>query len=533
MSQPASPIGSVEFIVKFDSMQSGFVNALKEAMKDLDLDAGADPQLTSKIDEILNNLRNRLRSMWTGNRKQFLTSAVADIEHNQDLQTIKSVAKDIIIGKKVIKEEDYKTPEEFQAKAESMAAKYLDNWSLMIQKAINDKAYWEKNKSFLITHQARIQAGLNLGRWPSGTLDAFRQIIREFSLEAKYKKIAKEEKFEISTQKHMAAIPFEIDITEGEGPKKKIVDFETLSDALSRRDIKKEELDKAMALKPGKGLEEYSRIKEVTEDMLKDYIIVKGSHLPNIFANTWKKMKEFKGKEWPMKGTYIPDYTYQLKNTQESIDKFLKVAEKAGSSKKEVDEIIAEVRQAFGLKKGEAFGTKVEGMEVEIKYEALGKEETQKLSEELEKLRLLKGISGTTFKQAHKLEREELDLMEKIKGLKVTIESAHQAFKTIIGDFKIIPDESTIKGLRKYGKHVRVTTEKQEGLMNVGEQLEEKSKLSKSAKENLRIEDILLMNKYGNMLKEALETKNVDLITAFKTMLEGLTPEQRSQILKK
>ena len=75
MSQPASPIGSVEFIVKFDSMQGAFVDALKEAMKDVEIDTGADPQLTSKIDEILDNLRNRLRGIWTGDRLQFLETA--------------------------------------------------------------------------------------------------------------------------------------------------------------------------------------------------------------------------------------------------------------------------------------------------------------------------------------------------------------------------------------------------------------------------------------------------------------------------
>ena len=81
MSQPASPIGSVEFIVKFDSMQSSFVDALKEAMKDVEIETGADPQLTSKIDEILDNLRNRLRGIWTGDRLQFLETAKPELKH--------------------------------------------------------------------------------------------------------------------------------------------------------------------------------------------------------------------------------------------------------------------------------------------------------------------------------------------------------------------------------------------------------------------------------------------------------------------
>jgi len=541
MSQPASPVGSVEFIVKFDSMQSGFVDALKEAMKDVEIETGADPQLTNKIDEILDNLRNRLRGIWTGNRQQFLATAVADIRNNQDIETIKNVARDVIIGQGILKKEEEQTPEEFQAKAEDLGKKYLQNWSLMIQKAIEDKAYWEKMKDFIITHQARIHAGLNLGRWPSQARKAFKQIIKEFSIEEKFKEKAKEEKFPIITQKGMAPTPLEIDITEGEGPKKKITDWLELADAMSKRGVSKEEMDKAMSLVPGPGLR--GNIMIAAQDLLKDYIIAKESDLPNIFHQTWRKMQEVKALgDYPIVGGTRPDISFSLENTLESLEKFRKVYESAGFAEKEIKEMIDEAREAFGLKTGQPFGTKVEGMAIEVEVSELStaKKEEEKakadiILEKLKKLKEKKLIAGLSPEGKKQLEEEEADWIKFKEDIRVGVkETVHQSFKMFVRDFKADPSYAELRGLlAKSPEGMKaITPATSPNLIDVASDLRNVKELLITAQESSKIEKILNIQELGRMLKEALETKNVDLIRAIEQIFSELTPEQRSKILK-
>lgn len=535
MSQPASPIGSVEFIVKFDSMQGTFVDALKEAMKDVEIETGADPQLTSKIDEILQNLRSRLRGIWTGNREQFLTTAPADILNNQNIETIKSVARDVIIGQGVLPKEEGETKEEYQAKAESLAKKYLDNWNLMIQNAIDDKGNWEKMKDRLITHQGSIQSGLNLGRLGSRARIAFRQIIGEFLVEKEFVKKAKEEEFPLIRQKLMAPTPIVIDLTEGPGEKKEIVDWLELADALSKRGIIKSEMDKAMGLKPGGGLPKGTNIETAAIDLLKDYVIAKDANLPNIFLHTWRKLK----KEWTTETFPIgtsgvkSDISFSLENTLESEAKFRRLYEKSGFSPKVIKDMIDKAREAFGLQKGEPFGTKVEGIEVEIKYEALDKEAAQKLADDLNKTRILRrGITKMDLKEVNKLEKRENELLEQTKGIKTIVESTYQKFLMFERDFKGDPSPTDIASVKsKYSKDVEIIGfATSQNLIEAEKKVRDAKETLLIAEKNKIIEGIQTMQEYGRMLKEAFDTGNVDLITAFKTMLASLTEEERSKL---
>ena len=157
MSQPASPIGSVEFIVKFDSMQKGFVDALKEAMKDVEIETGADPQLTSKIDEILDSLRNRLRGIWTGDRAQFLETARAEVAQLEKTETKEGLAS-AFRSKQVIRQDPEETSKEWIERSERITKDMIENWQLMIEQAVVDESFWIKMRKKLITCQGGFES---------------------------------------------------------------------------------------------------------------------------------------------------------------------------------------------------------------------------------------------------------------------------------------------------------------------------------------------------------------------------------------
>ena len=457
MSQPASPIGSVEFIVKFDSMQGSFVDALKEAMKDVEIETGADPQLTSKIDEILDNLRNRLRGIWTGDRLQFLETAKPELKNIKAPETVTQVG---LMGrnKELVERLDEESEEDWIKRSENMARDMLDNWALMVEKAIKDPDYWEQNKRRLVTYQGAMQSGLGLGNWERLSRDMFKQILKEFSMEEAFKKMAEKEGFALIIQKAMSKVPVTIDETQGEGEKKLIEDYTDLSNILAKKGIDPDEFQKAMSISPSKFKTLSADFRLAVNDILKDYIIPEATKIPNVILHIWRDFLEKTKEEFPIKGAggIRPDLSFIVKNTKESAERARKTLEVAGVNEEKITEMLDKAKKAFGLEPEEEFGTKSEGMEVEIKIQETELEKNAEAKAEaallLDKLKLLRsGIEGMTPEEVVDLEKEEAKLKEFMKEItqqrREILESTKQDFFVFVADFKNFAFEAIKKDI--------------------------------------------------------------------------------------
>lgn len=186
MSQPASPIGSVEFIVKFDTMQSSFVNAMKEALKGVDIELGTDSKLDSKVDEILQNIRYRLRTPFSGDYEQFRASGVAEIEFAKSEKAISDFASVLRSKQMVIKKPEESTEEHIKRSKEASET-IFDHWIAKIEKSLTDETFFRKNKNKLINLQGAIGQAM-AGSWDYMTRVFVDQVLTEREVEASIRK---------------------------------------------------------------------------------------------------------------------------------------------------------------------------------------------------------------------------------------------------------------------------------------------------------------------------------------------------------
>jgi len=182
MSQPASPIGSVEFIVKFDTMQGSFVDAMKEAFKDADIDFEADTKLTSKVDEILHNIRYRLRTPFSGSYEQFLATAIPEIEFARTEKAITDFASALRSKQMVIKIPEEST-EDYIGRSKESAEVIFDHWIKMMEKSLKDESFYRKNENKLINLQGALGQAMT-GSWEYMVRTFVNQVLTETEVEA-------------------------------------------------------------------------------------------------------------------------------------------------------------------------------------------------------------------------------------------------------------------------------------------------------------------------------------------------------------
>jgi hypothetical protein len=460
MSQP-SPIGSVEFIVKFDTMQGGFVDALKKALKDVDLGGvSVDPKLTSKIDEILFNLRNRLRGIWTGDRLQFLETAKPELEHIRSKQVMEQVGT-MARNKNIVEQLSGESEKAWIQRSEETARDMLDNWALMVEKAVKNQDYFEKNKRRLITYQGAMESGLGLGNWERLSRDMFKQILKEFKMEKAFKKMAEEVGFGIITQKAMAPVPITID-ERGKGKDEKFIeDFGQLTDALAKKGVDPLELQKAMDISPTNFKDLTLEFRTAVEGLLEDYIIPEASKIPNVILHIWREFLGESAEDFPIRGGIRPDLEFIIQNTKESVEAARRVFEKGGMPEQKIEEIFDEAREAFGLEEGEEFGTKVEGVEVEVTL--VEDPEVVDARETIKKLDIMRSkIAGLSEGDIEKIEKEQEDLKIIIETFEETQEISEenemiQQFKVFTADFKNFASEAVEKDIgARYSAGARI-----------------------------------------------------------------------------
>lgn len=184
MSQPASPIGSVEFIVKFETMGGSFVKALTEAFKEADFDLGGAVD-TKKLDEILFNLRTRIRQPFTGERLNFLREAVPHKTFFEDPSTRKSLEEWFLtetVGKRMLPKGEGEEQDAYDERLKKTVDSFMDSAVSMIEKGVKNKDYWQKHAIDFVDISSGFTEALK-GNWNFLMRNVFRKVMKEHQLE--------------------------------------------------------------------------------------------------------------------------------------------------------------------------------------------------------------------------------------------------------------------------------------------------------------------------------------------------------------
>ncbi|MBD3352112.1 MAG: hypothetical protein GF364_11550, partial [Candidatus Lokiarchaeota archaeon] len=145
MSQ-ASPIGSVEFIIKFDSMQDSFAKVLRDALKETGRGRGAGEggsggsRLESKVDELVFNVRSRLRQPFSGEWSNFLLNAEPHQRWAQKKETRKKLREWFLsedVGKNMLSRGKDESTEKYKKRLNETVDSILDGYISELQKGKN------------------------------------------------------------------------------------------------------------------------------------------------------------------------------------------------------------------------------------------------------------------------------------------------------------------------------------------------------------------------------------------------------------
>lgn len=351
MSQPASPIGSVEFIVKFETMQSGFLKVMKQAMKDLDI-GGEDDTTQKKLDEILFNLRSRIQHFFTRSRKDLLLGAEAEIFKAQKPETKQELIEHMLTsptGKRLFPKGPEEEPQAFGERIEKMAEVLLERYGEMINKAVKNPAFWERQSGKIIDMQAAMQAGLK-GNWQHLIKIMFNQILVETDIEdITRQRLIAAGIYTPGSQRKMSQLRMDI----GEGKKGVIAKediaglYSTLGQYLSKENLE------AMTRVPGKTepseLTNLDNMLEEIGEFLSDWTVEEGAPIYNVIGKVMKAYLE--GEGTTIEGSLLrqtgkqPDLPLFI--TEDQIDLLKDIFEEDIFDKEAVEEYINIVRNRF------------------------------------------------------------------------------------------------------------------------------------------------------------------------------------------
>jgi len=286
MSQSASPIGSVEFIVKFETMQGSFIKAMKEAIKDADITIDGKADDSAKIDEILDNIRYRLRTPFSGDYEQFRSVGIPEIEFAKSEKAINDFASALRSKNMVIK-----TPEESQEnyiKRSKDAAEVLFNhWISMIENSMKDESFFRKNQTKLVNLQGAIGQAMQ-GSWEYMVRTFVDQVLTETELEESIRKRLNEYGLAPAGNKRLWS-RMETSLIKP-GATTQIKSEKDLMKALSETTLTAEQIKEVIEWDPGEATKMAPDVKEQLMRILNKYFVDAWDvQIPNAILNVWKE----------------------------------------------------------------------------------------------------------------------------------------------------------------------------------------------------------------------------------------------------
>ena len=146
----STPIGSLEFIVKFDSMQDQFVDALKDALEqaELDFDSETITKIEEDVSEIKYNIRNRLRGTISSNRAQLEAVGIPELRflaEEANIQAFADILERSKTGKRLYGKQQGETEKEHRARLFESAQTTFGTLGWYIGQAMEDPKFHAKN----------------------------------------------------------------------------------------------------------------------------------------------------------------------------------------------------------------------------------------------------------------------------------------------------------------------------------------------------------------------------------------------------
>jgi len=155
------PIGSIEFLVNFDTMSSEFKDALKDALEKADI--SFPEEVKNDIKTIKYNIQNRLRGLFTRDRLQYLATAPPEIKATQTKEFIGEIQKVLMgspTGKRLFPVKPDEKPEEYLARMEKTAKTLANRYGEFLVKAFKDEDFFNKEIGKIIALQSAHQDAL-------------------------------------------------------------------------------------------------------------------------------------------------------------------------------------------------------------------------------------------------------------------------------------------------------------------------------------------------------------------------------------
>ena len=288
MSQPASPIGSVEFIVKFESLQGSFTTALTNALDDVDFDFGSGDD-TKKIDEILHNIRYRLRTPFSGDFEQFRTAAIPEIEYARTDKAVNDFASALRSKDMVIKKPE-ESDQEYQDRSKEAAEVIYDHWIEMIEESLKDENYFRKHQNKLVNLQGAIQQAMS-GSWEYMVRAFVDQVLTETEVEEAMRKKLEEYGLTAIGQKRLWSM---VETTvQKPGANTALETTKDFMTALSQTNLTPEQIKEAVEWDPGQWQNMPPEMKDELNSILNEYFLVAWkTQIPNAILKLWKEQTE-------------------------------------------------------------------------------------------------------------------------------------------------------------------------------------------------------------------------------------------------
>lgn len=290
-----TPIGSIEFLVKFDTIGKEFTDALKDAIDKSDIDVGIPDDIKRDIQSIKYNIESRLRGTFSRDRLQFLSTAVPEMGAAKGEKFVGELAGILMgskTGKRIFGQKDGEEGEAYKERMIITAKKISDSYAKVIEDAMEDPELYSRDIGKIINLQGAFQQAMK-GNWQYMTEKIIDQLL-------------KEEDWETLTRERLKAAG--VDVMKGQRrwqfTEEKVGTGKTLIDTTDKLIKRIEE----MGLSKEKGAEIFFGVKAVTgigDQLVKffeTYTIKKGLPVPRPILKAGEAAGALSMEEWTQKG---------------------------------------------------------------------------------------------------------------------------------------------------------------------------------------------------------------------------------------
>jgi len=181
----STPIGSIEFLVKFDTLSDSFKDAMKDAINDSDIEFDTDDitQIKDDISYIRWNIATRLRQPFGIDYRAARVQAVPELNFTQEEDSAREFAQKLRGfggSRPAISQGEDESDEDYEERSMLIARKVLDEYAFKLIKLLKPggKEYWLDNQKS-IRHLQNIINEAMRGSWDFVQKDLLSKLIDE------------------------------------------------------------------------------------------------------------------------------------------------------------------------------------------------------------------------------------------------------------------------------------------------------------------------------------------------------------------